>query len=478
MQKLLAVGKLGDTLSFDYRIIHPDGSTCHLHSERMVRDVDENGKAERIVGIEQDITERKNAEEKIRRYSIIQEAVRRIFQEALSKNTEEALGALCLSVAQEITESKFGFIGEINEKGFAEIAISNPSWNACATIPEGHGKPPGNLKIHGIYGRVLTDGKGFFTNDPSKHPDSIGLPLGHPPLESFIGVPLLNDGLTIGIIAMANRRGGYSEDELESLNELAPAVVEAFLRKRAEQRLVEYQGDLERLVLERTKQLKDTERFAAIGETAGMVGHDIRNPLQAIVSELFLARQAMADTKDESVREALESINMIQEQVDYISKIVSDLQDYARPLKPEYADVDISDLLVKVFETIFFPDIVKLKVDVKGTVKLKTDATFIKRALTNLVNNAIQAMPNGGNLELTAYSKEKSVVITVADTGEGIPEAVKPNLFKPLMTTKAKGQGLGLAVVKRLVEGLNGQVSFESQEGKGTTFIIELPVSA
>lgn len=224
------------------------------------------------------------------------------------------------------------------------------------------------------------------------------------------------------------------------------------------------------------KQVRDNERLAAIGQTAGMVGHDIRNPLQAIVSELFLARQAMAKApKDKDTSEELESINLIQEQVDYISKIVSDLQDYSRPLNPEYVIVDLSDLVVSVFNTIIIPEKIKLKVDVKGSIKLRTDPTFIKRAITNLVNNAIRAMSDGGELELMAYSKEKGVVISVSNTGEGIPEDVKPNLFKPLMTTKAKGQGLGLAVVKRLVEGLNGKVSFESKRGKGAKFTIELP---
>ena len=84
--------------------------------------------------------------------------------------------------------------------------------------------------------------------------------------------------------------------------------------------------------------------------------------------------------------------------------------------------------------------------------------TFIKRSLTNLVNNAIQAMPDGGELRLTANITKRCVVITVSDTGKGIPEHIKPQLFKPLMTTKSKGQGLGLAVVKRLVEGLDGRV--------------------
>ena len=91
------------------------------------------------------------------------------------------------------------------------------------------------------------------------------------------------------------------------------------------------------------------------------------------------------------------------------------------------------------------------------------------------MNNAIQAMPNGGNLTLSGFEKESYAYITVTDTGMGIPEEIKPKLFTPLVTSKATGQGLGLAVVKRLIEALNGKITFESQIGKGTTFIITLP---
>lgn len=304
MNRFLAEGKLGETTSFDYRIIRPDRLVLYLHSERLVREVDEIGKVKRIIGIEQDITE----------------------------------------------------------------------------------------------------------------------------------------------------------------------------RKQLENRLEEYTKNLEKLVDERTKQLQDKERLAAIGETAGMVGHDIRNPLQAIVSELYLARQAMAEVKDRDTKDALESINMIQEQVDYISKIVSDLQDYARHLKPDYCDVDLTKLVVGVFETISYPDNIKLNVDVRSFLKIRSDPTFLKRALTNLINNAIQAMPDGGELGLNVYLDGCNVFIAVLDTGKGIPEVMKSNIFKPLVTTKAKGQGLGLAVVKRLVEAMGGKVSFESEERKGTKFIIKLPL--
>ncbi len=244
----------------------------------------------------------------------------------------------------------------------------------------------------------------------------------------------------------------------------------------AETKLKDYAKDLEKKIEERTNELKSKERMAAIGQTASMVGHDIRNPLQAITGELYLARQTIDEIPKDIAQagELRDCLNAVQEQVDYINKIVLDLQDIARPLKPEYQCKDIADLILNTLDTIAVPDNISLKVTVDGELILQTDPTYIKRSLTNLVNNAVQAMPEGGELKVTAQRRGQSVFITVSDTGKGIPDEVKPTMFTPLMTTKAKGQGLGLAVVKRLVEALNGKVSFESEKGKGTKFTIEL----
>jgi PAS domain S-box-containing protein len=247
-------------------------------------------------------------------------------------------------------------------------------------------------------------------------------------------------------------------------------------RKRMDEELQNYSKKLENLVEERTKQLKDSERLAAIGQTAGMVGHDIRNPLQAIVSELYITRSAIEETPDRPDKEeALESVNFIQEQVDYINKIVSDLQDYARAIVPEYSVADLSDVFVHVFETVSVPESISLSVNVKDAEKIRIDPTLLQRAITNLVNNAIQAMPEGGKLEVCGEKKDSTIIVSVSDTGVGIPDEVKPKLFTPMMTTKAKGQGFGLAVSKRIIEAMKGTISFESEEGKGTKFTIELP---
>jgi PAS domain S-box-containing protein len=203
---------------------------------------------DRISAFGSDTNERKITEQALVSQKALLSGIAGIFHEALTFQTEEELGEVCLRVAEEITESRFGFIGEIKGQHLEHIAISNPGWDACAELdPHGRREPPGKFELHGIYGRVLLDGKGLFTNDPTHHPDRVGLPVGHPPLESFLGVPLIHEGRTIGMIGLANRPGGYTISEQESVETLAPVIVEAFIRKRAEQALRESEDRFHRL---------------------------------------------------------------------------------------------------------------------------------------------------------------------------------------------------------------------------------------
>ena len=261
---------------------------------------------------------------------------------------------------------------------------------------------------------------------------------------------------------------GYFVSILEDITE----------RKKAEEKLEEYRKNLEKLVEERTKQLKDSERLAAIGATAGMVGHDIRNPLQAITSDVYLAKTDLASIPEsEEKNNVQESLVEIEKNVSYINKIVTDLQDFAKPISPKLEETDLEQIIRLVLANLKIPGNVAVNHFIgKDFPKLKVDQSYLQRILTNLANNSIQAMPKGGKLTINAVQKGQKAVISVEDTGEGIPENVKSKLFTPLVTTKAMGHGFGLAAVKRFTEGMGGRIMFESEVGKGTKFIIEFPV--
>ena len=181
---------------------------------------------------------------------------------------------------------------------------------------------------------------------------------------------------------------------------------------------------LEQLVEERTKQLKDSERFAAIGATAGMVGHDIRNPLQAITGDVYLAKTELASIPEsDEKKNALESLTEIEKNTEYINKIVADLQDFARPLNPHAEEADVKLIIDELLEKNGLPENVKVSVKVEAeAIKVVADSSYIIRIMYNLVNNAVQAMPNGGKLTIHAYKKTNDAIITVKDTGVGIPE--------------------------------------------------------
>jgi signal transduction histidine kinase len=130
-----------------------------------------------------------------------------------------------------------------------------------------------------------------------------------------------------------------------------------------------------------------------------------------------------------------------------------------------------------IISTVTVPEDVHVAFAIQqGFPKMHSDPAFIKRIFINLITNAVQAMPNGGKLDLTATRNGKNAVVKVEDTGHGIPEEAKEKIFKPLFTTKAKGQGLGLAVVKKLTNALGGNIAFTSAVGKGTCFTVEIPL--
>jgi PAS domain S-box-containing protein len=225
---------------YELKLIRKDGSSVWMLISAKAL-FDEAGEPTGSLAMFTDITKRKQEEQKIRRYNQILEGINRIFSNVVQAKTEEELGNTCLSVALELTGSLIGFVGLVDDDGLLhDIAISELGWNQCMIYDKtGHRRPPENLVVHGLYGRVIDSGKGFFTNKPLSHPDSIGLPFGHPPVTSFLGVPLVLDGKTMGVIAVADRESGYNYEQQVDLEAIAPAVMQSLQRKRSEEALRE-----------------------------------------------------------------------------------------------------------------------------------------------------------------------------------------------------------------------------------------------
>jgi two-component system, LuxR family, sensor kinase FixL len=247
--------------------------------------------------------------------------------------------------------------------------------------------------------------------------------------------------------------------------------IQEYLKKQAE--------SLEKEVQDRTKQLNDSERWAAIGQTAGMVGHDLRNPLQTIIGELYLAKNELNSFPEGEVKSNLqESCHSIEEQAVYMDKIVSDLQAFVKPVKIDRNLVDLKKIVNDVLTSVIIPEHIKIEVNFEDNFpEVKADMQLLKRVLINLVTNAVQAMPNQGKITINAQINNQQASITVMDQGVGIPEKIKTKIFTPLFTTKPRGQGFGLAVCKRVIEAHGGTISFESQEGTGAKFTIQFPIS-
>ena len=249
-------------------------------------------------------------------------------------------------------------------------------------------------------------------------------------------------------------------------------------QKRLQKNLEQHADVLEKIVHDREKQLKDSERLVAIGQTAGMVGHDLRNPLQTLTGELYLAKLEVDSLGEGETKNNLrESIQVIEEQVAYMDKIVSDLQAFVRPVKIDKKPLSLQELVSNVFATVTIPPNVSVQINNQSSsLQIRADPQLLKRVLINLITNAIQAMPDGGELFInTQVTSSGFVSISVKDTGVGISEKIRNQLFTPLFTTKPRGQGFGLAVCKRVIEAHGGTISFESTEGKGTNFVIAFP---
>jgi PAS domain S-box-containing protein len=272
-----------------------------------------------------------------------------------------------------------------------------------------------------------------------------------------------------------------------------PLFLEGFVsditeRKRAKDKLAEYAERLEEMVEDRTQELRDAqerllrrEKLAVLGQLAGGVAHELRNPLGVIKNTAYLLRLVL--TEQQEVREMLD---VMEDHVAICDGIICSLLDFARTGSPSWKEVDLVEVVRRSIDQVVIPEDVQLICELDPAMPaVLADPAQLAQVMRNIVHNGVQAMPDGGQLLVkatavrTAPAETESprwVMVSVADTGIGIPKENLAEIFDPLVSTKDGGIGLGLALVRILVERHGGMIEVHSEVGQGSVFVIRLPL--
>jgi len=310
----------------------------------------------------------------------------------------------------------------------------------------------------GLIPYTVREGKSIRIDDVRLNEHYVRGPIGEDIRLSELVVPVKLDDKVVAVINLESSRLAAFTEEDQRMAELLALHVGTAME------LIEEKKQIKEQQMAETRELLE-----GANRISSMVRHDLRGPLQSIKNATFLAEQQPEKSK--------EMLDAIDKSVDYATKILDDLRNSTSPIKLAKAVTNVNDLVEQSITSASIPNDINVhKSYSEGFIAASLDSTRIRRALDNLIKNAVEAMPRGGDLTIAVKKEGETVQIDVADTGVGIPKDVMESLFRPFFTTKPRGTGLGLAVCRQAVEAHGGTITLTSEQSKGTTFTIRLPL--
>jgi light-regulated signal transduction histidine kinase (bacteriophytochrome) len=357
--------------------------------------------------------------------------------------------------------------------------LSDPDWEACRILETLSNVLIKDMVIRGIWGQVILKKQSLIVNDPVSHPERVGIPEGHPPLTSFLGVPLKDQGKVIGMIAMANRESGYTADQQHDMEALCVAFVEAIRRKRAEIKINQLNIELEQRVLDRTAQLdivnKELEAFSY------SVSHDLRAPLRSIDGFSQALLEEYANKLDDTGKIYLERVRKATQNMGFL---IDDMLKLSRVTQAEFKHeaIDLSVMVRAIAEELQKnnPDR-SVDMTVQDGIIVQGDPYIMKIVIENLMGNAWKFTGNVRypRIEFGTTVRDGNTACFIRDNGAGFDMAYVDKLFGAFQrlhtTDQFPGTGIGLATVRRIISRHGGQVWAEGEIGKGATFYFILP---
>jgi signal transduction histidine kinase len=425
------------------------------------------------------ISEQGRLDELTRRQIALLTAIVRIFRETSECETEEEVAQICLKVAEELTGSRIGFIGELNPEGlFDTTTLSQAGWDACkVSRPEAYTMLK-SMPNRGINRLGLRENRSWIINDPANHPDSVEKPVGHPQLTSFLGVPLRFVGGIIGMIALADKESGYTLDDQYDVEELSVAFVETLNRRRAEKKINELNEELKRHVQQVEDANKELEAFSY------SVSHDLRAPLRHVTGFVELLNKQDHGALDVK---SLHYLEVISESARKMGALIDDILAFSRMGRTEMMKtrIDFNLLVQEVID--------ELKEEAQGRdivweiaplPVVDGDAAMLRLALSNLISNALKYthLRPQARIEVGVIDDEPlEILFYIKDNGVGFDMKYVDKLFGLFQrlhgTETFAGTGVGLANVQRIIHRHGGRVWAEGAVDFGALFWFSLPKS-
>ena len=477
----------GKEYNIEHRIVWPDGQIRWVHERGdVVRD--DQGIPHHMLGVITDINQEKTLQiQQLQHQTLLNDLNMALTTFTTQKDFKQAADLLLNSLL-EISQSEYGFIGEVlyndnNQPYLKTHAISNIAWNKETRDLyqqwEENGLEFTNMET--LFGYVISSGEMLISNSPTTDPHAGGLPKGHPELNCFLGIPVYYGKSLIGMYGLANRQEGYDQALVDRLKLFTTTYGTIIHAKRSTEQEEKTKIDL----ITAKEQAESANKAKSVFLSS--MSHELRTPLNAILGFAQLLR-----LDDSLQQEALDNANDIYSAGKHLLKLINEVLDLAK-IESGYTEISIQPVhLADVFndcQTLMTSLAEKHEVELHFTKScfnptfVNADPTRTNQVLSNLISNAIKYNKNKGNVSVSCEEKDNKLHVRVKDDGPGIEPENIPKLFIPFNrlgeenSSSIEGTGIGLVITRQLIEHMHGELHVNSTPGSGSEFGFYLPIT-